>query len=297
MTAEAIARVLGGSRVGTGWMVSCPAHDDRRPSLSVCDADNGTVLVRCHAGCEQSAVIAALRGRGLWHNHGVHRPGAVRWPRRPAPRAGVEDADRSRVALDLWRASRPASSTSVEAYLRSRGLILAPPDTLRFHAGLRHPSGGTWPAMVALVMRGRDGALLAIHRTFLAPDGAGKAPLDPAKMMLGPCRGGVVRLVEPGDLLMVGEGIETCLAVMQATGHPVWAALTTSGLRGLDLPEAVRAVIVLADGDDPGEAAARHCALRWMREGRRVRIARPPQGLDFNDLLLRRADRIDGGVS
>ena len=56
---------------------------------------------------------------------------------------------------------------------------------------------------------------------------------------------------------MVGEGIETCLAAMQATGHPTWAALSTSGLRSLDLPKDVRDVIVLADGDDAGEAAAR----------------------------------------
>ena len=79
-------------------------------------------------------------------------------------------------------------------------------------------------------------------------------------------------------LLMVGEGIETCLAAMQATGHPAWAALSTSGLRSLDLPRDVRDVIVLADGDEPGEAAARDCARRWKREGRRVRIARPPTG-------------------
>ena len=85
---------------------------------------------------------------------------------------------------------------------------------------------------------------------------------------------------------MVGEGIETCLAAMQATGHPAWAALSTSGLRTLDLPDDVRDVIVLADGDDAGEAAARDCAWRWKREGRRVRIARPPQGMDFNDMLL-----------
>ena len=39
---------------------------------------------------------------------------------------------------------------------------------------------------------------------------------------------------------------------------------------------------------DAGEAAAQHCALRWIREGRRVRIARPPRGLDFNDVLLGR---------
>ena len=110
-------------------------------------------------------------------------------------------------------------------------------------------------------------------------------------MMLGPCRGGAVRLAEPGDVLMVGEGIETCLAAMRATGHPAWAALSTSGLRALDLPKDVCDVIVLADGDDPGEAAARDCGLRWKREGRQVRIARPPRGADFNDLLVSRMPR------
>ena len=55
-------------------------------------------------------------------------------------------------------------------------------------------------------------------------------------------------------------------------------------------------VIVLADGDDPGEAAARDCALRWMRQGRRVRIARPSRGLDFNDVLLGRAPGIKEGA-
>ncbi|MBK8008615.1 MAG: toprim domain-containing protein [Rhizobiales bacterium] len=48
-----------------------------------------------------------------------------------------------------------------------------------------------------------------------------------------------------------------------------------------------RNVIVLADGDESGEAAAQDCARRWKREGRSARIARPPQGMDFNDLLLR----------
>jgi hypothetical protein len=83
---------------------------------------------------------------------------------------------------------------------------------------------------------------------------------------------------------------------MQATGRPAWAALSTSGLRALDLPEMVREVIVLADGDDPGEAAARDCAWRWKREGRRVRIARPLRGADFNDLLRRPALRIEGAA-
>jgi len=42
---------------------------------------------------------------------------------------------------------------------------------------------------------------------------------------------------------------------------------------------------VLADGDEAGERAANTAALRWTREGRLVRIARPPAGADFNDVL------------
>jgi DNA primase len=48
----------------------------------------------------------------------------------------------------------------------------------------------------------------------------------------------------------------------------------------------VRDVIVLADGDEAGEAAACDRAFGWKRQGRRVRIARPPRGMDFNDMLV-----------
>ncbi len=66
MTAETIAKTLGGRKVGRGWMARCPAHDDREPSLYISISGEGTVLVRCHAGCDQRQVIAALRARGLW---------------------------------------------------------------------------------------------------------------------------------------------------------------------------------------------------------------------------------------
>ena len=267
-------------------MAKCPAHDDRSPSLSIRHADDGKVLVHCHAGCDQDRVIAALRGHGLWANDGLHPPSrtvrGVPVEHKPAP----DNTRQSKAALGIWGSAKRAQGSLVEVYLASRGIHLPALDGLRFHPGLKHPSGGIWPAMVALVTRGSDGKPLAIHRTYLARDGIGKAPVAPQKMMLGPCHGGAVRLAKPGDVLMVGEGIETCLAAMQASGHPAWAALSTSGLRALDLPGEVREAIVLADGDEPGEAAARSAALRWMRAGRRVRIARPPRGADFNDILL-----------
>jgi DNA primase len=94
--------------------------------------------------------------------------------------------------------------------------------------------------------------------------------------------------------LLIAEGIETALSAMQATAQPAWAALSTSGLLTLELPERVRDVVVLADGDAPGEAAAQDAGLRWKRQGRRVRIARPPRGFDFNDVLRGRASLVEG---
>ena len=288
MTAEAIAKALGGRKAGAAWMARCPAHDDRDPSLSIADTCNGKVLVRCHAGCDQEHVIAALRARGLW-DAGEQRPTRLlhKPSRVPLPKIGSDAMRRTEAALAIWRGSQSAEGTPVETYLRSRNLIISIPPSIRFHEGLKHLAGGVWPAMVALVTRGDDGKPIGIHRTFLARDGSAKAPVEPVKMMLGLSRGGAVPLAQHRDVLMVGEGIETCLAAMQATGHAAWAALSTSGLRSLDLPREVRDVIVLADGDDAGEAAAQDCAWRWKREGRRVRIARPPHGMDFNDLLHR----------
>jgi hypothetical protein len=112
-------------------------------------------------------------------------------------------------------------------------------------------------------------------------------------MMLGPCGGGAVRLGPVANHLLIGEGIETCLSAMQATRIPAWAALSTSGLKALELPPDVRDVTILADGEDAGEAAAKAAARRWVREGRRARIARAGKGLDFNDLLLGHKPKIE----
>ena len=296
MNAETIARALGGHRAGATWMARCPAHDDRSPSLSISSGKDGKVLVRCHAGCDQRDLIAVLQARGLWQTTGRALVIARNPRRRLAEEPDADALKRRAAALAIWQASQVAEGSLVATYLRSRGLRLPGLPALRFHAGLKHPSGGVWPAMVGLVTRGATGSPIAVHRTFLARNGGGKAPVDPAKMMLGPCRGGLVRLDEPGAVLMVGEGIETCLAAMQATGNAAWSALSTSGLRSLDLPHDIREVIVLADGDEPGEGAAQDCARRWKREGRRVRIARPPQGMDFNDLLKGRHPAFTGGA-
>jgi hypothetical protein len=67
VTAAEIAHALGARRVGQNrWMARCPAHRERTPSLSIAEGRDGRALVHCFGGCEQTDVIAALRGRGLW---------------------------------------------------------------------------------------------------------------------------------------------------------------------------------------------------------------------------------------
>lgn len=65
MSAAQIASVLDGKKIGSGYLCKCPAHVDDKHSLSVSE-DNGKVLVKCHAGCSQDAVLSALKDRGLW---------------------------------------------------------------------------------------------------------------------------------------------------------------------------------------------------------------------------------------
>ncbi len=45
---------------GRGWFARCPAHDDRRPSLSIDEGVGGRVLIRCFAGCPVEKIVAAL---------------------------------------------------------------------------------------------------------------------------------------------------------------------------------------------------------------------------------------------
>lgn len=42
------------------YIARCPAHDDRTPSLSIRETDDGTILLHCFAGCDVAAVVGSL---------------------------------------------------------------------------------------------------------------------------------------------------------------------------------------------------------------------------------------------
>jgi putative DNA primase/helicase len=288
--AYSIAHALDGVSISGGWKCHCPVashgkgEGDRDRSLFVRDGDTlGRVLVTCYANCDRKDIIDALRRQGLWPgtehhiNHNAHR-------QRP-PQVVVNNSGNVEFALKIWRNSVPADDTLVEKYLRSRAITLRPLAlTLRFYGALRHaPSGSVWPAMVALVTR--DQERLGIHRTYLMRDGSGKAPIEPQKMTLGAVRGGCVRLGPEAEHILVTEGIETALSVMQVMNVTAWAALSANGIANLQLPPTVREVTICVDGDEVSEHAAAQASRRWLLQGLQVRIARPPPNQDFNDML------------
>ena len=199
----------------------------------------------------------------------------------PRPDAAQGRMTRARA---IWETAGPVHGTPGETYLNRRGLpSLAASPALRFHPEAWHPSGLRLPALVALV-QAHDGRVVGIHRTYLQPDGR-KAEADPPKASLGDIRGGAIRLDSIAPEIVIGEGIESSASAGRLLTLPAWAAISAGNLAALVLPPEVRAVVIAADHDEPGQQAADHAAARWRAEGRLVRIATPNQpGTDFNDI-------------
>lgn len=207
-----------------------------------------------------------------------------------AKREAEERADRekrARQAERLWREALPIADTVADTYLRGRAIACALPDTLRFHPACWHgATAKRYPAILALV-EGGDG--FAVHRTYLRPDGSGKAEIEPPKAMLGAVAGGAVRLIERSCGLVVAEGIETALSLacgLLPAPAAIWATLSTSGMRGLRLPHPPGDLTIAGDGDNPGRAAATALAERADALGWQVSLLTAPDGRDWNDILI-----------
>lgn len=241
-------------------------------------------------GCSKRDALAWARvWLGISSATGTEAP-----PRRPAPEARQKVRAESKtldLAHRLWKEGQPAKASPVEQYLASRGLWLPADAPLRFHPACPRGRGGErLPAMVALMTDPVTGEACGVHRTFLAPDGRGKAP-GQAKMMAGAA--GVVRLVPDEEVslgLGIAEGIETALAVAQFCGWaPVWAALSAGAITSFPILRGVECLTICADGDAAGMDAARACAERWRDAGCEASILEAPAGEDFLDAAERAA--------
>lgn len=283
--AERITRALRGRWFGRYGIARCPAHGDKHPSLSLAAGDGDRLLARCHAGCTFTDILDALRGLGLVEGVSHYSP-PTREELERIRQAEEEQAEKREArAIACWHEALPIGGTVAETYLRHRGISCESQGTLRFHPACWHPTGTRLPAMVALV----EGApRLAIHRTYLRPDGTGKADAEPAKAMLGAVAGGAVHLTAGSNRLVICEGIETGLSLasgLLSGPATIWAALSTSGMRRLVLPPDPGRLCVATDGDEAGRQAGNALATRATAHGWQVSLLPAPDGRDWNDIL------------
>jgi len=210
-------------------------------------------------------------------------------PRAPAPRGSPQAARR------LWAMSQSIAGTSAEAYLRGRGIAAVhQAEALRFHPRCWYradeddpPSTPeAFPALIAAVTD-VDGAVTGVHRTWLDPGSATKAPVSTPRRALGNLLGNAVRFGVAGDVLAAGEGIETVLSLRCALpAMPMAAALSASHLAALELPDGLRRLYIAQDDDPAGRRAAEALADRARAVGVEA-LTLVPALDDFNEDLRR----------
>ena len=299
--------MLGGKPHGRTYVCPCPVpgHLDKHPSFYIAER-GGKVVFICRSGCGQDAVLAALKGRGLWPDCPDDRD-------LPRDRAGAASSDSSAEArgdgkrdpFRWWRASSSKIRDSlIPIYLGARrieDLTDAELKPLRFHPSLFHwPSKTEWPCMLALVARvqpsGQRGPITC-HMTFLARDGQGKAPLQKERLFpsgASPAGGGVwFGAIDPGAEVIVGEGLESTLSAMRLYG----AQAGVAALSALGVEQARPAA--RERGGCASSPTATSCsraspprpiaARRWSAEGREVAMSQAATpGWDANDVLVSR---------
>ena len=181
----------------------------------------------------------------------------------------------------------------IKKYLHSRGIDIPVPPTLRLHPRFKYFDKDTvevYPAMIAKIITGSS--MVGLHITYLKKDGSGKADV-PIHRKFRSCsslfnEGCIPLYAFAGATLLIGEGIETCLAAHELTGKPAWCAMSSRGLENINIPKSILKIQILADNDlsGAGQRSAEKLKTRLEEEGRVVSIAIPKKTGDWNDYLL-----------
>jgi hypothetical protein len=269
------------------WLTGrCPLHDDSKPSFGI---KNGRWT--CFSGCGGGDPIAFLQ---RWH--GLSFEEAVReltddGPLRGTPVAPVQGAPRreedTTAVRDILRGCEPITpTTAAHLYLWSRNLPTRQPGLLA-HRGLmcveqRRPL----PALVAPISDA-EGNVTALQRiwcrsSFDSDEKDGRALLETRRKSLGSMGRGAVQLSRPGPILGIAEGVEKAIAASAMFGVPVWASCGAQRMARLDLPPIAEKVLLFADNDDAGRAAARD-AVDAYRPRRIVPMFPEPRFKDWED--------------
>ena len=189
-------------------------------------------------------------------------------------------ADREKKVAAIVGSTVAITGTPAELYLRKRGIMVTPPDCIRFR---RHAYGrfGQYGALAA-VATDAEGKALAVQQVYVTKDGE-KALVAVVKRTNKAAddwtERSAVRM--PGTLpLILAEGPETAMSIWQATGRETWACLGISNIGRAPVP-AGAPIVIARDGDEAGSKADRQigkAAATLIERGHVVSMAIPPRG-------------------
>ena len=246
-----LSKLPGAKRNGVGWVARCPAHEDRRPSLSVTEGDNGGALVHCHAGCAPEQVTAAL-GLTMAELMPAHTNLAPPPPtRRPTARGWFPTAADAVGALESQLGPRAATWTYHDAEGEPVGVVV------RWDLGtgkkdirpVARQSGGGW----------KVGAMPTPRPLYHLPDW----------------------LARPDERVYVVEG-EKCADALAGLGYV--ATTSAGGAQAANRsdwkPLAGREVVIVPDVDKAGTKYAADVAgiLAKLSPPSTVRVVHLPDG-------------------
>jgi hypothetical protein len=245
---QRIAEQLGGARRhSTGWVCRCPAHDDDKASLTLREVD-GKVLWHCFAGCEQTAVGDALRGRGLLNGFDSRPAARMRSsPRSSFHLAGLGEPS----AVWTYRSPEGTELLKVARYEADDGKSIRP---------WKSRAGGGWEL-----------GALPEPRPLYALDLLAQHPDRPVVVVEGEkCADACAELISSQFVCMTWAG-----------GAAAPSKSDWSVLRG-------RHVTIWPDADDPGRKAAKVIVTMLSGIASSVRVVDPgdrPKGWDVADAL------------
>ena len=307
MDARRAAAALGGKAIGRN-KVKAPGPGHSR--------QDGSLLVTLDPGAPEGFTVHSFAGDD-WRecrDYVRRRLGLPEWQPgderdRRVPTAQVKnwDADmmeeemgprsdddllRIKRARQLWDEAGDPRGTLAETYLREyRKLNLSDElagSVLRFHSRTPWRDENTGktirlPALIAAFRSIDDNEITAVHRIALNADGS---KID--RRMLGVVQRAAVKLdPAPADgVLVIGEGVETCMAARQLDLRPAWALGSVGAISFFPVISGIRRLAILGEAGEASKEATKLCAKRWRRIGCRVQIIYSEIGNDINDAVI-----------
>lgn len=291
-----VGRATNLKRTGREYTGICPFHNERTPSFFVNDAKGFGHCFGC--GWHGDIIRFVMEREGCGFREAYARLANDDLPTwTPAERAKaaaedrLEDLAKEQAAAKFFKEAVALAGTPGEVYLRARGITIAAPDHVRFGMvpSWRDKETGEWgrkrPAIICGAQDG-TGAVVGIQRIFFEQDDPARGRKD-CKLSLGTIRGSALRLAPAGPEIIMAEGPEDGLSVMQeGPPLPIWVPFGTSMMPAVVLPPVVRRVYIAGQNNTAGRIASNKSAISIAERGIEVRLVWPDAAFDdWNDQL------------